>query len=435
METKRRNFMKSSLLVAGASTIPSLVSAQVAGSATLKVAVVGCGGRGTGAAKQALQVPGVKIVALADAFPEKAQKCLKSLTKAPKAQGSSVEVPKEHVFSGLDAYKKAIDLCDVLVTAAPPGYRPFHFAYAVKQGKHVFMEKPVAASAAGIRMVIESAKQARAKNLKVVVGLQRHFDPVYVETRKRILDGEIGDVISMHCYWMSGGVWVRGRKPGATELQYQSDNWYYFYHMSGGGIVEQHIHNIDACLWMSGLKVEKAYGTGGNELHREAKFGNIYDHFAIEYELEKGAMMNSFWRHHKNTQGRVGELIQGAKATASYGRIVDRDGKTLWKYSGKKLNPYQEEHNQLFAHIRENREINMAEDAAMSCMVGILGRMSAHSGRSLPMSRAIKAEDQILPDTADWNAPIGIMPDENGFYADPVPGQYDPFTPPGALKA
>jgi len=262
METDRRSFLKSSALAAGAASLATPSFVHAAGNETLKVAVVGCGGRGTGAAKQALNVPGVKVVALADAFMEACDRCERELQGASKGQGSSVEVGGNK-FAGLDAYKKAIDLCDVLVTAAPPGFRPFHFDYAVKRGKHVFMEKPIAATAAGIRRVLAAADESKKKNLKVVVGLQRHFDPVYIETRKRILDGMVGDVLAMQVFWMGDGIWNRGRKPGMTELQYQASNWFHFYHVCGDGIVEQHIHNIDAALWMSGLKVDRAYGTGG----------------------------------------------------------------------------------------------------------------------------------------------------------------------------
>jgi len=433
METDRRSFLKSSALAAGAASLATPSFVHAAGNETLKVAVVGCGGRGTGAAKQALNVPGVKVVALADAFMEACDRCERELQGASKGQGSSVEVGGNK-FAGLDAYKKAIDLCDVLVTAAPPGFRPFHFDYAVKRGKHVFMEKPIAATAAGIRRVLAAADESKKKNLKVVVGLQRHFDPVYIETRKRILDGMVGDVLAMQVFWMGDGIWNRGRKPGMTELQYQASNWFHFYHVCGDGIVEQHIHNIDAALWMSGLKVDRAYGTGGREVRRDSKIGNIFDHFAIEFALTNGGVMNSWWRHHPDTQGRVGELIIGSKASANYGRITARDGKEIWKYEGPKNDPYQEEHNVLFDCIRSNKEINMAHEAAYSCMVGILGRMAAYSGNSIPMSRALKAEDEILPDTADWNAPVGVKPGPDGNYEAIVPGRFDPFNPPGAIK-
>jgi myo-inositol 2-dehydrogenase / D-chiro-inositol 1-dehydrogenase len=432
--TDRRTFLKSSALAAGAASLPTIGLGQVAGSAVLKVAVVGCGGRGTGAAQQALNNPGVKVVALADADMDACRRCRDKLNGTAKGQGSSVEIPDENMFAGIDAYKKAIDLCDVLVTAAPPGFRPSHFEYAVAKGKHVFMEKPVATSAEGIRRVLAAAAEARKKNLKIVVGFQRHFDPVYVETRKRVLDGMAGEILAMQAYWMGGGLWIRDRKPGMSELQYQATNWFYFYHVGGDGIVEQHVHNIDACLWMSGLNVARAYGTGGREVRRGPRVGNIYDHFATEFELENGGIMTSFWRHHDGAQGRVSETLIGTKGTVTLGKIVGRDGSELWRYEGPKLNPYQEEHNVLFAAIRNNDEINMAEESARSCMAAILGRMACYSGGAIPLSRGLNAKDKILPDDAtDWNTPVGIMPGPDGIYEAPIPGKYDALNPPGAI--
>ena len=432
METNRRIFLKKSALVAGAASFATPSFVHAAGNDTLKVALVGCGGRGTADAKQALSNPGVKIVALADAFMGQCEHAEKELQGANKGQGSSVEVGSNK-FAGLDAYKKAIDLCDVLVTAAPPGFRPFHFEYAVKQGKHVFMQKPVATSAVGIQKVLAAAAEAKKKNLKVVVGFQRQNSPDYIETRKRIQDGLIGEVLSMHVYWNGDGIWNRARQNGQTELQYQANNWYHLYHMSGDGIVEQHIHNIDIALWMSGLKVDRAYGSGGREVRRDPKIGNIWDHFAVEFGLNNGGMMNSWWRHIPKAQGRVGEQLIGTKANASGGRIFTRDGKELWKYEGPKPDPQQVEKNVLFSAIRENTDVNMAEAAAYSTMVAILGRMAAYSGDNIPMSRAMNAKDQIVPDTADWNAPIGVKPGANGEYDPIVPGQYDAFNPPGAI--
>ena len=429
METDRRSFMKSSILAAGAVGLPVIASANVAGSATIKVALVGCGGRGTGACQQVLANPGVEVVALADAFAGPLEGCLAAISGAKKGEGSSVNVPPERRFVGLDAYKKAIDACDLVLLCTSPGFRPKQFAYAVEKGKHVFMEKPVATTAAGVRQVLDAAKVSKEKGLKVVVGFQRRFDPVYLETRQRILDGAIGDIIGAQAYWMGTPLWVRPRQEGDTEFQYQCRNWYYFYAIGGDGIVEQHIHNLDVANWMIGALPERAYGTGGRSIRIGKDYGNIYDHFATEYTYDKGIVVNSFWRHHANTVGRVGELILGAKGRASAGTIWDRDGKEIWKYSGDRVDAQQLEQDALINAIHKNLPINMAEDGAHSTMTAILGRMACYSGNSIPWSRGLNAEDNLMPEADDFAAPIGAQPGPDGIYPTAVPGQYDPFKP------
>ena len=431
MEPNRRSFLKSSTLAAAAASLPIISSAQAAGSATIKVALVGCGGRGTGACKQILANDGVEVVALADAFEPSVKQCLGNLQGAPKGKGTTVNVPADRQFSGLDAYKKAIDACDLVLLCTPPGFRPKHFAYAVEKGKHVFMEKPVATTADGVRIVLEAAKKSKEKNLKVVVGFQRRFDPAYIETRKRVQDGMIGDIISAQVHWMGGGLWVRDRKPDDTEFQYQCRNWFYFDYIGGDGIVEQHIHNIDIANWMIGAVPERAYGTGGRSIRIGKQFGNIYDHFATEYTYPKGAVVNSFWRHHDGTQGRVSELIAGSKGRASAGGIWDLDGKEIWKFQGARPDPYQTEQNELIAAVRENKDVNMAEDGANSTMTALLGRMACYSGNNIPWSRAIKAEDKMVPDADDFAADVPCKPGPDGMYPAAVPGKYNAFKPVG----
>lgn len=431
MEPNRRTFLKSSVLAASAASLPVISSAQAAGSATIKVALVGCGGRGTSACKQILNNPGVEVVALADAFAPSLQHCLNALNATGKGQGSSVNVPAERQFTGLDAYKKAIDACDLVMLTTPPGFRPKHFAYAVEKGKHVFMEKPVATTADGVRIVLEAAKASKAKNLKVVVGFQRRFDPTYIETRKKLQEGLIGDVISAQVHWMGGGLWVRGRETGDTEFQYQCRNWFYFDYIGGDGIVEQHIHNIDVANWWIGDVPDRAYGTGGRSIRIGKQFGNIYDHFATEFTYPKGIVVNSFWRHHDGTQNRVGELLLCTKGRASAGIIWDLDGKEIWKYQGPRPDPYQTEQNALIEAIRGNKDINLAEDAANSTMTAILGRMACYSGNNIPWSRAIKAEDKMVPDADDFAADVPCKPGPDGMYPTAIPGKYNPFKPLG----
>jgi predicted dehydrogenase len=428
MESNRRKFIKSSALVAGATALPIIGSAQAAASGTLKVALVGCGGRGTQAASQILASPGIEVVALADAFAPSIAKCLGGLNAAKKGAGSSVNVPAERQFTGLDAYKKATELADIVMLCTPPGFRPKHFAHAVEKGKHVFMEKPVATTADGVRIVLEAAKKAKPET-KIVVGFQRRFDPVYLETRERIQDGMIGDIISAQVYWMSGNLWVRDREPGDTEFQYQCRNWFYFDYIGGDGIVEQHIHNIDVANWFLGTLPERAYGTGGRSVRIGPQFGNIYDHFATEFTHPKGVVVNSFWRHHQGAQSRVGELFLGSKGRAQPGTIWDRDGKELWKYEGPRVNAQQVEQDELVAHIRENKPINMAEEAANSTMTALLGRQACYSGNSIPWGRGLNAKDKMVPDADDFGADVPAKPGPDGLYPAPVPGKYNPLDP------
>ena len=282
----------------------------------------------------------------------------------------------------------------------------------------------------GCGKVLEAAQAAKAKDLKVVVGFQRRFDPVYLETRKRILDGAIGDIISAQVHWMGGGLWVRNREPGDTEFQYQCRNWFYFHYIGGDGIVEQHIHNLDVANWMIGGLPERAYGTGGRSIRIGPQFGDIYDHFVTEYTYDKGVVVNSFWRHHDGTQGRVGELFLGTKGRASAGALWDCDGKELWKYDGPRPDAQQVEQNELIAHIRGNKPINMAEDAANSTMTALLGRMACYSGNQIPWSRGLKAEDKLVPDADDFAAEVSAKPGPDGLYPTAVPGKFNPFKQP-----
>jgi predicted dehydrogenase len=256
----------------------------------LKIALIGCGGRGSGAANQALNVPGTKLVAMADAFKDRLEGALNNIKQA---QGAKVDVPAERQFVGFDGYKQAMALADVVILATPPGFRPFHFEEAVKQGKHVFMEKPVATDGPGVRRVLAAAAEAKAKNLKVGVGLQRHHQPGYIETLKRIHDGAIGDITSLRVYWNDGGVWVNPRKPGQTEMEHQMRNWYYFNWLCGDHICEQHIHNLDVGNWIKNAYPVRCHGMGGRQVRTAKEYGEIFDHHAVEYEYADGSRMYS----------------------------------------------------------------------------------------------------------------------------------------------
>lgn len=263
----RRDFCKNaSMITAGGILLGSLpvgASAFAAGNDTLKIALIGCGGRGTGAANQALRAdPGTKLVAMADAFQDRLDDCYERLSQRF-GDTDQLDVPEENRFTGFDGYKKAIALADVVILATPPGFRPAQFEEAVKAGKHVFMEKPVATDAPGLRKVLEAGKLAKQNNLNVVVGLQRHYQNSYREVFNRVSNGDVGKIVSGQVYWYSAGVWVNEREPGQTEMEYQMRNWYYFNWLCGDHILEQHIHNIDVANWFIGEYPQSAQGMGG----------------------------------------------------------------------------------------------------------------------------------------------------------------------------
>lgn len=416
----RRNF----LATTGVATVGALSASRFAfaqGSDTLKVALIGCGGRGSGAADNALNVPGTKLVALADAFPDRVEGALKSLKER---HPSKVEVPAENQFVGFDAYKKAIALADVVILTTPPGFRPMQFEEAVKQGKHVFAEKPVATDAPGVRTFLAAAEEAKKKNLKVGIGLQRHHDPGYIETVKRLQDGEIGDISAMRVYWNDAGVWVNPRKPDQTEMDYQMRNWYYFVWLCGDHIVEQHIHNLDVANWVKGGHPVKARGMGGRQVRTDKKYGEIYDHHMVEFTYPDGSICFSQCRHQPGCWSSVSEHAIGTKGLSDVNRYsIEPKGGTPWRYrSEKKVDPYQQEHVDLFAAIRNNTPFNEAVNGAHATMTSILGRMATYSGKDVTWDEGIKSELNYFPDQLAWNATMKAQPDAEGFYAIPIPG-------------
>ena len=424
----RRKFIGTTgAVTAGAalSQLPVASFAQAEGNSTLKVALVGCGGRGTGAANQTLNVGGAKIVAMADAFRDRLDGCYDQLNERHK---ENLDVPEDRKFVGFDAYLKAIEVADVVILTTPPGFRPMMFEAAVKAGKHVFMEKPVATDAPGIRKVLAAAKEADEKKLKVVVGLQRHYQNVYKETLARIKEGMIGDIVAAQCYWNGGGVWVRDRKPGQTEMEYQVMNWYYFNWLCGDHINEQHIHNIDVVNWFKDGHPVKAQGMGGRQVRTGRQFGQIFDHHYVEFTYDDGTICNSQCRHIQGCWNQVSESFQGTKGRAKIGHLTDLAGNQLWRHRGRNdPNPYQVEHNELHRHIREDIPINNAYYGATSTMTAIMGRMATYSGKPVTWDDALNKGSDLFPEKLDWDALPKVLPDADGNYPVPVPGKYDPF--------
>lgn len=436
----RRQFLKTSGLFTGSALLSSLPFGLSAAANpgfhtsvddTIKVALIGCGGRGRGAAMQALNTKqNIKIVAIADAFQDRVDLGYKTLTSKPE-NAQKVDLPKERQFVGLDAYKKAIPLADVVILATPPGFRPGHFEEAVKQNKHIFMEKPVATDAPGIRRVLAAAEEAKKKKLNVVVGLQRHYQSNYREAMKRIHDGAIGDIVGGSVYWISGGVWNNPRQPNQTEMEYQMRNWYYFNWLCGDHITEQHVHNIDVANWAKRGYPVSAQGTGGRQVRTGKEFGEIFDHHIVDFVYADGTTINSQCRHYEGTFSKVDEQFLGTK-----GRIDSFNGnKTILKgYNGQPIyahasaktdiDPYQVEHNELFEAIAKGQyKFADAENGAKSTMTSIMGRMATYSGNVVKWDDALNSQINLFPDTVAWDAKPKVLPNADGFYPVAVPGK------------
>lgn len=424
----RREFLSASARLAAASAMAGSLSiaraAHAAGDDTIKVALIGCGGRGTGAAVQCLNVPDrLKLIAVADAFPDAAQQAAQRLKKQ---HPEKVDLPPERVFSGFDAYKQAI-ACgpDLVLLCTPPGFRPMHYREAVAAGKHVFMEKPVCVDAPGFRHVMETNKLADAKGLKVVVGLNIRHDPRVIETVRRIHEGAIGPVQFLRSYGNNNGVWVRPRKPEQTEMEHQMRNWYYFVWLSGDLNVEQHVHMLDLANWANGEKYPvEANGMGGREVRKGKQYGQIFDHHFVEYTYADGTKLFSQCRHIPGTWGSGGVEVHGLKGLANTrGSIA---GPNTWTYSGPKVEGHQQEHFDLLKVIREGTPHNEGYYGATSSMTAVLGRMATYSGQIVKWDDAVAKGPDEMPQQYTWDARPPLLADADGGYESSVavPGVY-----------
>lgn len=443
MEQNRRNFLKASSLIAGGAILNPFTGYgyNSAVGETIKVALIGCGGRGTGAAAQALSTSqNVQIVAMADAFKDRLDDSYKNLTakKYKNAAGqpvdikTKVDVPEDRKFVGFDAFKKAIALkdVDVVILATPPGFRPSHFEEAVKNDKHIFMEKPVATDAPGIRKVLEVAEEAKKKKLNVVVGLQRHYQANYREAIKRIHDGALGDIVGGQVYWVGSSPWMKERQPSQTEMEYQMRNWYYFNWLCGDHISEQHVHNIDVANWVKKGYPVTIQGSGGRQVRTGKAYGEIYDHHTLDLVYADGTVISSQCRQFEGTWNRVDETFVGTK-----GRIDSFDGKktALKDYKGGVIyqhddkgdkNPYQVEHDELFAAIAKGEyKFADAENGAKSTMTAIMGRMATYSGKMIKWDEALNSDINLFPDKLAWDASPKILPGPDGLYPVAIPGK------------
>ncbi|MEM7204762.1 MAG: Gfo/Idh/MocA family oxidoreductase [Planctomycetota bacterium] len=387
----RREFLVSSAAAASAATLSTLHAATPRGARPepLRIGLIGCGGRGTGAAVQALQADGaVQLVAMADMFADRLASSLEGLRGKPELQ-ERIVVDEAHRFVGFDAYEKvlATDI-DVVLLTTPPHFRPVHFAAAIAAGKHVFMEKPVAVDGAGIRAILAAAETAKQKGLAVVSGLQRHHQNGYIEAMRRVHDGAIGDIVAAHCYWNQGGLWVRKREPEWSDMEWQLRNWLYFTWLSGDHIVEQHVHNLDVVNWAKRAHPVRALGLGGRQTRVDPAYGHIFDHHSVHYEYGDGTWLFSQCRQMVGCKGRVSEHLIGTKGRCDTdSRRWSISGDTEWKYEGDKNNPYQTEHDDLFASIRKGQPLNEGRYVAESTLTAIMGRMATYSGKEITWGR------------------------------------------------
>jgi predicted dehydrogenase len=406
--TSRRSFLKTSTgLVVGASlagtlVVPRAVHAGV--SETLRVGLVGCGGRGTGAAENALAASNENVLtAIGDTFADRARDSLQKLSQSKRVK-ERVQVAEDHVFVGFDAYKQVIDSgVDVVLLAEPPHFRPRSLAYAVEKGKHTFVEKPVAVDPSGVRSVIATCQKAKDKNLAVVSGLCWRYHPAVRETIRRITeDKAIGDVIAIQSCYNSETLWHRGDNPDWSRMEYEVRNWLYFNWLSGDIIIEQAVHSLDKTAWLlSDTHPLLAFGLGGRQQRTDPKFGNVYDHFTVFYEYVNGIRVFFTCRQQDGCSNLVDEVVLGTKGEARI--LANRiEGQNPWHYDGPQVDMYDIEHEELFRSIRDGRPINNGDYMTNSTMIGIMGRMCTYTGQTLTWDQCFNDNARLGPEEYDW---------------------------------
>ena len=425
LHSNRRDFLKTTSTLAAAGALAGGLSigrsAHAAGDDTLKIGLVGCGGRGTGAAVNALRADkNCKLVAMADAFGDRLEFSLKALKKEV---GDKVAVDDDHRFVGFDAGKKLIQSdVDVVLLCEPPHFRPAHLKAAVEAGKHIFSEKPVAVDAPGVRSVLATAEEAKKKNLNLVAGLCYRYDYGVRETMKRVLDGSIGNIKAIRETYLAGPLSFRPRQPDQTEMEFQLRNWQYFVWLSGDFNTEQHVHSLDKAAWaMHDQPPKRAFGIGGRGLRKPTQ-GNVFDHHAVVYEFDNGTQVFAYCRQVPGCWNDVSDVFIGDQGQAN---ILQNkiEGDNPWKYTGPKPSMYDVEHQELFAAIRSGNTINNGEYLAHSTMLAILGRMVNYTGQALTWEQAINSQETLAPAAYTFDAHPPILPDKDGKYPIAVPGE------------
>ena len=406
-QPSRRTFLKTSAVAGGAllSGFSIASSAHAAGDDTLRLGVIGIGGRGSGACKDALKADkNVKLVAVADAFADQIENGLANIIQEFGDQASvRVDVPPERQFVGFDAYQKLLDSgVDVVILATPPHFRPAHLQAVVAAGKHCFVEKPVAVDAPGVRSIMATCDAAKQKGLSIVSGLCYRYDVAKRETYQRVHDGAIGDIVAMQVNYLAASGWHRGRKPAWTDMEWQLRNWMYFTWLSGDHNVEQHIHSLDKGAWaMKNEPPVKCLGTGGRQVRTDPMYGNVFDHFSVVYEYAGGQKLFAQCRQMVGCATDVNDYLIGTKGTASIMQHMI-DGENKWRYRGTPPNMYQQEHDEFFASIRSGTPINNGQYMCRSTMVAIMGRMSAYTGKEITWEQAMASKEDLTPPKYEW---------------------------------
>jgi len=418
--SRRRFLAQASLGVAGltATGVLPRVHASGASDMEIKIGLIGCGGRGTGATLNALGAAtrviypqlgyhtedvarganiarkNIRVVAMADLFSDRLARSKRELQKL------EIHLPTDNCFVGFDAYQKLLAVPEVnyVILATPPHFRPTHVLAAVQAGKHVFMEKPGAVDIPGIRTLMEAGRLAAKKGIGIAAGTQRRHQQSYRETIRRIHDGAIGEIQCAKCYWNGGQIWVVDRQPGWSDMEWQLRNWNYFTWLSGDHIVEQHVHNLDIMNWVLGTHPTRARtALGGRQVRTGTRHGNIFDHFAVEFEYPNGISMFSQCRQINGCRNLVEEAVVGTQGTSNCrDRIQPKQGKA-WRFRDKSINPYEKEHMDLIASLREGKPINEAQAVAESTMTGIIGREAAYSGQTIDWDTAMKSVTRLGP--------------------------------------
>lgn len=417
----RRQFLvQSSAALAGAAAVlrAPFVHSAPSDASTIKIGLIGCGGRGTGAVLDALGAAtkviypsagfhtedvaqgaavarkDVRVVALADLFADRLDNCNQQLEKL------GVAVPKQNCFTGFDAYKQllALDEVNYVILAQPPHFRPAHLKAAIEAGKHVFMEKPAAVDVPGVKTVIEAGRLAQQKGLGIAAGTQRRHLKGYQETIRRIRDGAIGDIVYARCYWNGGEIWVIQRQPGWSDIEWQLRNWNYFTWLSGDHYLEQHVHNLDVMNWVLGAHPIRAIaGVGGRQVRTGKEHGHIFDHFAVEFEYPGGVRMFSQARQINGCDNKVEEAVIGTKGSSNCASAIKPNSGPGWRFRGANPNPYKQEHEDLIASIRAGKPMNAAQGIAEATMTGILGREAVYSGKAIEWDAAMQSTTRLGP--------------------------------------
>jgi predicted dehydrogenase len=407
----RREFLKAGAVAGALAAVPN---AHAAGGDALRMGLIGCGSRGTGAAAQALRADqNVKLVALGDAFEDRLQGSLATLRKDGGVAGK-IDVRPDDCYVGFDAYKKVIACCDVVLLCTPPHFRPAHLRAAIEAGKHVFAEKPVAVDAPGVRSVLATCALAKQKGLSVVSGLCLRYDNGFRETVKRLQGGAAGEVVALQANDYRSSNWGKARLPGWTDMYWQMRNWYNFTWLSGDFNVEQHVHFLDVCAWV--MKDEypvRAVGMGGRQVRTGPEYGTIYDHFSVVYEYAGGARLFSNCRQQNGCKNDISAHVMGTRGQAQLsertrGLWIKSPGE--WHYDGPANEMYQVEHDQLFASIRTGRPLNNGEYMCKSTLLAIMGRMAAYTGQVITWEQALNSREDLTPPSYDWGAPLPAAP-------------------------